>query len=106
MEKHNKDLENIRVDKDSLQATMKQTNANYWKLKIEKDSLSVEHNKLKRDHKNMEQILLKQQKELKEFKVDIGNEYQAKNEVQRQSDQRQVEMDKNLQRQMAFNEKL
>jgi hypothetical protein len=54
MEKHNKDLENIRVDKDSLQATMKQTNANYWKLKIEKDSLSVEHNKLKRDHKNME----------------------------------------------------
>ncbi len=29
MEKHNKDLENIRVDKDSLKATLKQTNANY-----------------------------------------------------------------------------
>jgi hypothetical protein len=37
-----------------------QTNANYYKLKIEKDSLSVEHNKHKRDYKNMEHILLKQ----------------------------------------------
>ncbi len=28
MEKHNKDLENIKVDVDSLQATLKQTNVN------------------------------------------------------------------------------
>jgi hypothetical protein len=34
----------------------------------------------------MEQILLKQQKELEEPRVDIGNVYQTKNEVQRQSD--------------------
>jgi hypothetical protein len=33
MEKHNKDLEIIKVDKDSLHATLKQTYANYWKLK-------------------------------------------------------------------------
>jgi hypothetical protein len=30
-----------------------QTDANYWKLKIEKDFLSVEHNKLQKDYKNM-----------------------------------------------------
>jgi hypothetical protein len=54
MEKHNKDLENIRIDRGSLQATLKQIDANYWKLKIEKDSLSVKHNKFQRDYKNME----------------------------------------------------
>jgi hypothetical protein len=36
----------------------------------------------------MEQILLKQKKELEELKVDIGNVYQAKNDIQRQCDQR------------------
>ncbi len=87
MEKHNKDLKKIIVKKDSLHATLMQTYANYWKLKIEKDSLdslSVEHNKLQKDYKNMEQILLKQQKELHELKVNIGNVHHSKNELQRQ----------------------
>ncbi len=53
MEKHNKDLENIRVVRDSLYATLKLTNANYWNLKPNKDFLSVEHNKLQRYYKNM-----------------------------------------------------
>jgi hypothetical protein len=53
MEKHNKDLENIKIDKESLHVILKQINANYWKLKIEKDSLSVKHNKFQRDYKNM-----------------------------------------------------
>jgi hypothetical protein len=60
MEKHNKDLEKIRVERDSLHATMMQTNVNYWKLKTENPSLSVEHNKLHRNYKNMEQVFLKQ----------------------------------------------
>jgi hypothetical protein len=47
MEKHNKDLENIRVERDYLHAELK-------------DTLNVEHNKLQRDHKNMEHSLLKQ----------------------------------------------
>jgi hypothetical protein len=38
--------------------------------------------------------------------MDIGNVYQTKNEVQRQFDEKQAKMDKILQRQMAFNEKL
>ncbi len=42
--------------------------------KQKKYSLSVKHNKLKKDYKNMEQTLLKQQ-ELKEFKVDISSVY-------------------------------
>ncbi len=45
------------------------------------DSLGVEHNKLQRNYKNMEEILLKQQKELEELTMDISNVYQAKNEV-------------------------
>jgi hypothetical protein len=60
MEKHSKHLENIRVERDSLQTNLKETNANYWNLKVEKDTLNVEHNKLQRDYKNMEQILFKQ----------------------------------------------
>ncbi len=64
MEKHNKDLENIRVEGDSFQTTLKQIDANYWNLKAKKDSLNVEHKKLKKGYKNMEQILLKEQKEL------------------------------------------
>ncbi len=95
MEKHNKDLENIKMDMDYLQATLKQTNANYQKLKIKKNSLGVEHNKLPKYYKNMEQTLLKHQ-ELEELKVDIGNAYQTKNEVQRQFNQRQAKMDKYL----------
>lgn len=43
--------------------------ANYWKFKLEKDFL--EHNKLQKGYKNME--LLKQQKELKELRKEIGN---------------------------------
>ncbi len=81
MEKHNEDLENIKVEKDSLQATMMQTYANYWKLKTKKDSMHVEHNKLQKYYKNMEQVFLKQQKDLKELKLDIGKVYQAKNEI-------------------------
>jgi outer membrane receptor for ferric coprogen and ferric-rhodotorulic acid len=46
MENNNKDLEIIRIDMDSLEATLKHTYANYWKLKIENDFLNVEHNKL------------------------------------------------------------
>lgn len=80
MDKHNKDLENIIIERDSLQATLMQTEANYQKLKTQ-ESLSVEHNKLKRDYRNMEQTFLKQQKELKELKRDIGNVYQSKNEI-------------------------
>ncbi len=77
MEKHNKDMQKIKVEKDSLQATLTQTNANYQKLKIEKNSLNVEHNKLQKDYKNMEQMILKQ-KEVKELKMDINNLYQSK----------------------------
>jgi chromosome segregation ATPase len=85
MEKHNKDLEKITIKKDSLQVTLMQTNANYWKLKTKKDSLSVEHKKLQRNYKNMEQAFLKQQKELEELRKDIGYVYRSKNEIQRQS---------------------
>ncbi len=81
MQKHSKDLENIKVERDYLQVTLKQINANYQNLKAKKDSLSVEHNKLQRDYRNMEQTLLKQQEELEEFKVDLGNVYQAKNDI-------------------------
>ncbi len=88
MEKHNKDLENIRMERDSLHATLKEIDGNYLNLKANKDTLNVEHNKLHTDYKNMEWTLLKQQKELEELIVDIGNVYQANNEVQRQFDQR------------------
>ncbi len=101
MEKHNKDLEKIRIERDSLQTILIQMDANYWK-----DFLSVEHNKLQRDYRNMEQMLLKQLKELEKLREDIGNVYQSKNKIQRQFEQRQVEMDKNFQKQMAFNERL
>ncbi len=46
MDKHNKDLEDIKVEEDSLQATLKETNANYQNLKAKKDTLNVKHNKL------------------------------------------------------------
>jgi chromosome segregation ATPase len=60
MEKYNKDLENIIIERDSLQATLKETYANYWGLKTKKDILSIEHSKLQKDYKNMEETLLKQ----------------------------------------------
>jgi len=54
----------------------------------------------------MEQTVLKQQKELEELKEDVSNVYQYKNEIQRQFNQRHVEMDINLKKQMALNETL
>ncbi len=54
-------------------------------LKAEKGTLSVKHNKLQKDYKNMEQTFLKYQKELEELKVDNANVYQAKNEVEKQA---------------------
>ncbi len=42
MEKYNKGLENIKLERDSLQATLMKMDANYWKLETKKDSLSVE----------------------------------------------------------------
>jgi hypothetical protein len=75
MDKYNKDLENIRIERDSLQATLKETYANYWALKAKKDTMSIEHIKVQRDYKNMEETLLKQQKEMEELKVDNANAY-------------------------------
>jgi hypothetical protein len=43
MEKHSKNLKNIKVEKDSLQATLKETYANYWNFKANKDIMSVKH---------------------------------------------------------------
>ncbi len=106
MEKQNKDLENIKIERDSLQANLKETNANYWGLKAEKDTLSIKHSKFQRDYKNMEETFLKQQKEVEELRVDNANAYQVNNDIQKQSNQRHAQMEKNLQRQMAFNEKL
>jgi hypothetical protein len=54
MEKYNKDLENIKMERDSLHETIKETNANYWNLEAKKDILSIERNKFQKDYKNME----------------------------------------------------
>jgi len=106
MEKHGKDLENIKIEKDFLQAILKETNVNYWGLKSKKDTLSIKHNKLQKDYKNMKEIILKQQKEVEELKVDNAHAYQIKNEIQRQVDHMHAQMDSNLQKQITFNEKL
>jgi hypothetical protein len=43
---------------------------------------------------------------VEELRVDNANAYQVNNDIQKQSNQRHAQMEKNLQRQMAFNEKL
>ncbi len=88
------------------QAMLQETDANYQGLKAKRDTMSTEHNKLQKDYKHMEETLLKQQKEVEEFKVDNANAYQAKNEIQKQANQRFAQMDRNWQKQLAFNEKL
>jgi hypothetical protein len=57
MQKHRKDLENIKIERDSLHANLKEAFANCWGLKA-KDTLSIKHSKLQRDCKNMEEIIL------------------------------------------------
>jgi hypothetical protein len=54
MGKHSKDLENIIIERGSLQVTLKEIDANYWNLKAKKDILSVEHSELQKYYKNME----------------------------------------------------
>ncbi len=54
----------------------------------------------------MEQTFWKQQKELEDLKMEVGNVYQAKSEIQRQAYRRHAHMDKKLHKRMAFNEKL
>jgi hypothetical protein len=54
----------------------------------------------------MEEIMLKQQKEVEELKMDNASAYQVKNEIQSQAYSRHAHMDINLQKQMASNEKL
>jgi hypothetical protein len=46
MEKQSKDLENVIIERNSLQTTLKDTYVKYWNLKAKKDTLNVEHNKL------------------------------------------------------------
>ncbi len=81
MEKQSKDLENIRLERDSLQSTLKEIDVNYWGLKAKKDTLNIEHNKLQKNYKNMEETLLKQQKEVDELKMDNANAHQTRNEI-------------------------
>ncbi len=45
MEKQKKYLENIRIERDSLQEILKEIDANCWGLKTKKGTLSVEHSK-------------------------------------------------------------
>ncbi len=52
-------MENIKIERDSMHAILKEIDANYWGLKAEKDIFNIEHIKLQRDYKNMEEILLK-----------------------------------------------
>ncbi len=73
-------------------------------LKIEKDIMNVEHNKLQKDYKNMEQTILKQQ-ELEELRMEASNVYQTKNVIQKEVNQKHAQMDKKMQKQMAFKEK-
>ncbi len=54
----------------------------------------------------MEQTLLKQQKELEELRMEVGNVYQTKNDIKRQVYLKHAQMDINLQKQMTFNEEL
>jgi hypothetical protein len=42
------------MERDFLQVTYKETYANYYNLKVKKDIMSVEHNKLHKVYKNME----------------------------------------------------
>jgi hypothetical protein len=60
MEKYIKNLENTMIKRDSLQATLKEMDANYWGLKANKGTMNIKHNKLQRDYKNMEETLSKQ----------------------------------------------
>jgi hypothetical protein len=73
------------MERDSLQATLKEIDASYWGFKEKKDTLSMKHSKLQRDYMHMEENLFKHQKEVEEFKMDNVNAYQTKNEVQRQA---------------------
>jgi chromosome segregation ATPase len=75
MEKQNKDLGNVKIKRDSLPAILKEIDANYYNLKAEKDIMNVEHNKIQRDYKSMEHILLKHQKELEDLIMEVGNVY-------------------------------
>jgi hypothetical protein len=77
MGKQSKNMENITIKKDSLQAILKKTDANYCGLKVEKDILSIKHSKLQKNYKNMEEILLKHQKEVEKLKMDNANAYQV-----------------------------
>jgi hypothetical protein len=46
MENQSKNLETIKIEKDSLQVTLMDIVVNYWGLKVEKDTLNVDHIKL------------------------------------------------------------
>ncbi len=43
--------------------------------------MSIKHNKLQSDYRHMEETLLKQHKEVEDFKVDNVNAYQVNNEM-------------------------
>jgi hypothetical protein len=43
-----------------LHAIIKEIDANYWGFKANKDILNIEHNKLQRNYKIMDETLLKQ----------------------------------------------
>ncbi len=75
MEKQNKDMGNVKIERDFLLAILKEIDANYYNLKAKKDIMSVENNKIQRDYKSMEHILLKHQKELEDLIMEVGNVY-------------------------------
>ncbi len=81
MEMQSKDLKKVKIERDFLQATLKEIDANYQNLKAKKDILNVEHNKFQKDYKNMEQTLLKQKKGVEGPQNGIGNVYKAKSEI-------------------------
>jgi len=47
------------MERDSLHATLKERDANCWGLRVEKDTLSIEHGKLQKDYRHMEETFLK-----------------------------------------------
>jgi hypothetical protein len=47
------------MERDLLHATLREKDANYWGLKAKKDTMNINHGKLQKDYRHMEETFLK-----------------------------------------------
>ncbi len=74
-------METIKLERDMLQLQLKQDADKFWALKKEVDKIVAQCATLTRNNTRLEMIMLNQEEQIKQLKLELNQAVQDRNEV-------------------------